>query len=156
MTIHCDSQVTARATIPDAMQEVYENSEPVPELDSLNEFRSDGKSSLKFYTDPNYFFELWKEKMNKELESKKRKKVGTEIFNENERLCHFCVPQLHCTAVLSCLHFLDFASQSGCRSYLFHCSQLRGPLHEQSQTGLSFRSARVSFRCLVKALRVFT
>eukprot|EP00112_Aurelia_sp_Birch-Aquarium-sp1_P021558 Seg584.1 transcript_id=Seg584.1/GoldUCD/mRNA.D3Y31 product="Wiskott-Aldrich syndrome protein family member 2" protein_id=Seg584.1/GoldUCD/D3Y31 len=74
MTIHCDSQVTARSTIPDAMQEVYENSEPVPELDSLNEFRSDGKSSLKFYTDPNYFFELWMEKMNKELESKKRKK----------------------------------------------------------------------------------
>ena len=87
MTIHCDSQVTARCTIPDAMQEVYENSEPVPELDSLNEFRSDGKSSLKFYTDPNYFFELWKEKMNKELESKKRKKVGTKILSVLFRFC---------------------------------------------------------------------
>ena len=87
MTIHCDSQVTARCTIPDAMQEVYENSEPVPELDSLNEFRSDGKSSLKFYTDPNYFFELWKEKMNKELESKKRKKVSAKCFIAEERLC---------------------------------------------------------------------
>ncbi len=75
MTIHYDSQVTARSTIPDAMLENYLNSEPVPDLDGLNEFRSDGKSSLKFYTDPTYFFELWKNKINKELESKKKKKV---------------------------------------------------------------------------------
>ncbi len=75
MTIHNDSQVTARSTIPDAMYETYVNSEPVPDLNSLNEFRSDGKSSLKFYTDPTYFFELWKNKMNKELESKKKRKV---------------------------------------------------------------------------------
>ena len=77
MTIHYDSQVTARSTIPDAMLEVYENSEPVPDLNSLNRFRDDGKKSLKFYTDPSYFFELWKEKMNKELESRKKKKVCT-------------------------------------------------------------------------------
>ena len=38
---------------------------------------------------------------------------------------------------------------------VFDCLVLiLGPLHEQTQTGLSFRSARVSFRCLVKALRV--
>lgn len=77
MTIHYDSQVTSRSTIPDAMLEVYENSEPVPNLNSLNKFRDDGKMSLKFYTDPSYFFELWKEKMNKELENRKKKKVKT-------------------------------------------------------------------------------
>lgn len=76
MTIRYDSQVTARSTIPDAMLEVYENSEPVPNLNSLNKFRGDGKMSLKFYTDPSYFFELWKEKMNKELENRKKKKVS--------------------------------------------------------------------------------
>lgn len=126
MTIHCDSQVTARSTIPDAMQEVYENSEPVPELDSLNEFRSDGKSSLKFYTDPNYFFELWMEKMNKELESKKRKKVGTKFFNAVKRLCQFCVLKLQYTAIMSCLYFLSLIFPS-CFWFLllFNCSQYK-------------------------------
>eukprot|EP00794_Sanderia_malayensis_P000353 gene353-986_t len=74
MTIHNDSQVTARSTIPDAMLENYRSSEPVPDLDGLDEFRHDGKNSLKFYTDPTYFFELWKNKMNKELETKKKRK----------------------------------------------------------------------------------
>ena len=80
MTIHHDSQVTARSTIPAAMLEVYENSEPVPDLNSLNIFRADGKMSLKFYTDPSFFFELWKEEMNKELESRKKKKVCNTLI----------------------------------------------------------------------------
>ena len=75
MTIHTDSQITARSTMPDAMYDTYYNSDPVPDLNSLNEFRSDGKVSLKFYTDPTYFFELWKEKMTKEVETRKKKKV---------------------------------------------------------------------------------
>ena len=75
MTIQNDIEVTSRSTIPAAMLEVYENSEPVPELNSLNKFRDDGKMSLKFYTNPSFFFELWQEEMNKELESRKKKKV---------------------------------------------------------------------------------
>ena len=75
MTIHNDSQVTARSTMPDAMLEVYNCSEPVPDLNGLNKFREDGKMSLKFYTDPTHFFELWKEKMDKELETRKKRRV---------------------------------------------------------------------------------
>ena len=75
MAIHYDTEVTARSTMPDAMLTVYNNSEPVPDLNSLNVFRDDGKMSLKFYTNPSFFFELWKEEMHKELESKKRRKV---------------------------------------------------------------------------------
>ena len=29
---------------------------------------------MKFYTDPSYFFELWRQKMNVEYEKKRRKK----------------------------------------------------------------------------------
>ena len=82
MTIHYDTEATARSTMPDAMLTVYNNSEPVPDLNSLNVFREDGKMSLKFYTNPSFFFELWKEEMNKELENKKRKKVcKAELFS---------------------------------------------------------------------------
>ena len=31
-------------------------------------FREDGKDGLKFYTDPNYFFELWRQEMVKDTE----------------------------------------------------------------------------------------
>ena len=30
--------------------------------------REDGKDGLKFYTDPNYFFELWRQEMLKDTE----------------------------------------------------------------------------------------
>lgn len=30
--------------------------------------REDGKDGLKFYTDPNYFFDLWKQEMLKDTE----------------------------------------------------------------------------------------
>ena len=31
-------------------------------------YREDGKDGLKFYTDPNYFFELWRQEMLKDTE----------------------------------------------------------------------------------------
>lgn len=31
-------------------------------------FSEDGKDGLKFYTDPNYFFELWRQEMLKDTE----------------------------------------------------------------------------------------
>ena len=33
-----------------------------------NFFREDGKDGLKFYTDPTYFFELWRQEMLKDTE----------------------------------------------------------------------------------------
>jgi hypothetical protein len=30
--------------------------------------RDDGKDGLKFYTDPNYFFDLWRQEMLKDTE----------------------------------------------------------------------------------------
>lgn len=34
------------------------------------DFREDGKDGLKFYTDPNYFFDLWSQEMLKDTEKK--------------------------------------------------------------------------------------
>lgn len=42
-------------------------------IGSLNDcldFREDGKDGLKFYTDPNYFFDLWSQEMLKDTEKK--------------------------------------------------------------------------------------
>lgn len=46
-------------------------------------FREDGKDGLKFYTDPNYFFDLWSQEMLKDTEKKlhdRGKKVCTYII----------------------------------------------------------------------------
>lgn len=74
LTVQSDQQVLSKKTMPEAMQEAYNTCNPVPDLQRLTQFRHDGKDSLKFYTDPDYFFELWKEKINAEYEKKKKKR----------------------------------------------------------------------------------
>uniref|UniRef100_T1IZF7 Wiskott-Aldrich syndrome protein family member n=1 Tax=Strigamia maritima TaxID=126957 RepID=T1IZF7_STRMM len=63
-----DQQVVSRSTIPTAMLETYKQCDKPPPLDKLNPYREDGKDGLKFYTDPNYFFELWRQDMLKDTE----------------------------------------------------------------------------------------
>ncbi|XP_065673802.1 actin-binding protein WASF3 [Hydra vulgaris] len=74
LIVRSDQQVVSRQTLPEAMLESYSKCDPVPNLQALTVFRHDGKDALKFYTDPDYFFELWKQKMSVELESRRRKK----------------------------------------------------------------------------------
>lgn len=54
-----DQQIMVRSTRPFCINEAYMHCEAPPNLSELDAFREDGKSSLKFYTDPNYFVELW-------------------------------------------------------------------------------------------------
>ncbi|KAF7493874.1 hypothetical protein SSS_07750 [Sarcoptes scabiei] len=79
-----DQQVVARNTIPDSLREVYENCDPPPSLDKLNPFRDDNINGLKLYTNPNYFFELWRKEMLQEKSSKTkiaRTKQSDNIHN---------------------------------------------------------------------------
>lgn len=54
--------------MPTAMLETYKQCDKPPPLDKLNCYREDGKDGLKFYTDPNYFFDLWRQEMLKDTE----------------------------------------------------------------------------------------
>ncbi|XP_014207045.1 wiskott-Aldrich syndrome protein family member 3 isoform X2 [Copidosoma floridanum] len=65
-----DQQVVSRDTMPTAMLETYQQCDTPPPLDKLNVYREDGKDGLKFYTDPNYFFDLWSQEMLKDTEKK--------------------------------------------------------------------------------------
>ncbi|XP_054165936.1 actin-binding protein WASF3-like [Oppia nitens] len=58
-----DQQVVARETIPESIRQVYRHCDRPPLLSKLNAYRDDGKDGLKFYTDPNYFFDLWRQEM---------------------------------------------------------------------------------------------
>src|SRR3954470_19378661 len=55
-----------RQTLPDSLHSLYLKCESPPHLDQLNPYRDDPKSALRYYTDPSYFFDLWKQEILKE------------------------------------------------------------------------------------------
>lgn len=63
-----DQKIFSHSTMPAPMLETYTMCDKPPPLNKLNNYRDDGKDGLKFYTDPNYFFELWRQEMLKDTE----------------------------------------------------------------------------------------
>ncbi|XP_064412886.1 actin-binding protein WASF3 isoform X2 [Latimeria chalumnae] len=69
-----DQQVVSKTTIPNPVADIYNQSDKPPPLNILSPYRDDKKDGLKFYTDPSYFFDLWKEKMLQDTEDKRKEK----------------------------------------------------------------------------------
>ncbi|XP_068123086.1 actin-binding protein WASF3 [Hyperolius riggenbachi] len=69
-----DQQVVSKSSIPNPVTEIYNTSDKPPPLNILTPYRDDKKDGLKFYTDPSYFFDLWKEKMLQDTEDKRKEK----------------------------------------------------------------------------------
>eukprot|EP00079_Xenopus_tropicalis_P033053 XP_017946824.1 PREDICTED: wiskott-Aldrich syndrome protein family member 3 isoform X1 [Xenopus tropicalis] len=69
-----DQQVVSKNSIPKPVIDIYRTCDRPPPLDILSAYRDDKKDSLKFYTDPSYFFDLWKEKMLQDTEDKRKEK----------------------------------------------------------------------------------
>lgn len=44
--------------------------------------RDDGKEGLKFYTNPSYFFDLWREKMLQDTEDKRKERRKQKVSLE--------------------------------------------------------------------------
>ncbi|XP_047674408.1 wiskott-Aldrich syndrome protein family member 1 isoform X2 [Tachysurus fulvidraco] len=69
-----DQQLFDRESLPVPMQETFNLCEQPPPLNILSPYRDDGKQALKFYTNPSYFFDLWREKMLQDTEDKRKEK----------------------------------------------------------------------------------
>ncbi|XP_077598552.1 actin-binding protein WASF1 isoform X1 [Stigmatopora nigra] len=69
-----DQQLFDRESLPVPMQETYQACEKPPPLNILSPYRDDGKEGLKFYTNPSYFFDLWREKMLQDTEDKRKER----------------------------------------------------------------------------------
>ncbi|XP_030275285.1 wiskott-Aldrich syndrome protein family member 3-like [Sparus aurata] len=69
-----DQQVVSRSSILNPVLEMYQRCDKPPPLNILTPYRDDKKDGLKFYTDPSYFFSLWKEKMLQATENKRKEK----------------------------------------------------------------------------------
>lgn len=62
-----DQHSLDRQTLPNTLQELYQKCDLPPNLNQLNPYRDDPKNALSYYTDPSYFFDLWKQEMLKDL-----------------------------------------------------------------------------------------
>lgn len=62
-----DQHSLDRQTLPNTLQELYQKCDSPPDLNQLNPYRDDPKNALCYYTDPSYFFDLWKEEMLKDM-----------------------------------------------------------------------------------------
>lgn len=69
-----DQQVVSKSSVPNPVREMCNLSDKPPPLNILSTYRDDHKEALKFYTDPSYFFDLWKEKMLQDTEDKRKEK----------------------------------------------------------------------------------
>ncbi|OQR76771.1 wiskott-Aldrich syndrome protein family member 3-like [Tropilaelaps mercedesae] len=78
-------QVVCRESMPAAMKEMYAACDPPPPLGNLNCYRDDGKDGLKFYTDPTYFFELWRQEMLRDTQKIKQDRVGRKLNTSQDR-----------------------------------------------------------------------
>uniref|UniRef100_A0A672KF49 Wiskott-Aldrich syndrome protein family member n=1 Tax=Sinocyclocheilus grahami TaxID=75366 RepID=A0A672KF49_SINGR len=76
-----DQQLFERQSLPFPMQETYELCEQPPPLNILTPYRDDGKEGLKFYTNPSYFFDLWREKMLQDTEDKRKERRKQKLKN---------------------------------------------------------------------------
>ncbi|KAG7484329.1 hypothetical protein MATL_G00048100 [Megalops atlanticus] len=69
-----DQQVVSKSSIPNPVLDMYNASDKPPPLSILSPYRDDNKDGMQFYTDPSYFFQLWKEKMLQDTEDKRKEK----------------------------------------------------------------------------------
>ncbi|KAM9355940.1 LOW QUALITY PROTEIN: actin-binding protein WASF1 [Pholidichthys leucotaenia] len=67
-----DQQLFERTSLR-PLQETFHTCEQPPPLNILT-YRDDGKEGLKFYTNPSYFFDLWREKMLQDTEDKRKER----------------------------------------------------------------------------------
>ncbi|XP_054457939.1 LOW QUALITY PROTEIN: actin-binding protein WASF3 [Anoplopoma fimbria] len=74
-----DQQVVSRTSVPNPVVEMYHRGDKPPPLNILSPYRDDKKDALKFYTDPSYFFNLWKEKMLQATEDKRKEKRRQKV-----------------------------------------------------------------------------
>ncbi|XP_062262146.1 actin-binding protein WASF3-like isoform X1 [Platichthys flesus] len=69
-----DQQVLSKGSTPSSVGDMYNSSDRPPPLSTLTAYREDSTDAMKFYSDPLYFFDLWKEKMLQDTEHKRKER----------------------------------------------------------------------------------
>lgn len=68
-----DQHILDRSTLPLALAEQYAICDPPPNLDALNPYRDSPTPALFLYTNPSFFFDLWKKETLKDVAERPRR-----------------------------------------------------------------------------------
>ena len=79
-TYASEQQVLSRSNLPKALLKIYDDSKRPPNLRLMNAYRDDNKDAMKFYTDPQYFFDLWAKSVVEETQKRQVKYVVNAIM----------------------------------------------------------------------------
>uniref|UniRef100_A0A3B4G9Q5 Wiskott-Aldrich syndrome protein family member 3-like n=1 Tax=Pundamilia nyererei TaxID=303518 RepID=A0A3B4G9Q5_9CICH len=86
-----DQQVLSKGSLPSAVADMYNSSDRPPPLSNLTAYREDSTDAMKYYSDPSYFFDLWKEKMLQDTEEKRkerrRHRVRVHFTHHEQKRC---------------------------------------------------------------------
>ncbi|XP_076130517.1 actin-binding protein WASF3-like [Alosa pseudoharengus] len=85
-----DQHLVSKASIPTPITQMYRLSDKPPPLGALTQYREDEVDALKLYSDPSYFFDLWKERMMLATEEKRRERRRQR---EQKRGMHGTLPR---------------------------------------------------------------
>ncbi|KAM4726872.1 actin-binding protein WASF3 [Anableps anableps] len=69
-----EQEVLSKGSTPSSVAEMYNGCDRPPPLGALTAYREDSTDAMKFYSDPSYFFDLWKEKMLQDTEDKRKER----------------------------------------------------------------------------------
>uniref|UniRef100_A0A3B3CQV3 Wiskott-Aldrich syndrome protein family member n=1 Tax=Oryzias melastigma TaxID=30732 RepID=A0A3B3CQV3_ORYME len=69
-----NQQVLSKSSTPSCVADMYNSCDRPPPLSTLSSYREDSIDAMKFYSDPSYFFDLWKEKMLQDTEDKRKER----------------------------------------------------------------------------------
>ncbi|XP_061596824.1 actin-binding protein WASF3-like [Cololabis saira] len=69
-----DQQVLLKSSTPNCVDDMFTRCDKPPPLSTLTGYREDSIDAMKFYSDPSYFFDLWKEKMLQDTEDKRKER----------------------------------------------------------------------------------
>ncbi|GAA6213931.1 wiskott-Aldrich syndrome protein family member 3-like isoform X1 [Lates japonicus] len=69
-----NQQVLSKGSTPSSVADMYNSSDRPPPLNALTTYREDSTDAMRFYSDPSYFFDLWKEKMLQDTEDKRKER----------------------------------------------------------------------------------
>ncbi|KAG4090418.1 hypothetical protein H8356DRAFT_1053287 [Neocallimastix lanati (nom. inval.)] len=69
-----EANLFTKQSQPFAISEAYQKCENLPDFTEIDNLRTDGNKCSKLYSNPNFFLEEYTDKMNKDIEIKKKRK----------------------------------------------------------------------------------
>ncbi|KAJ3104492.1 hypothetical protein HDU97_009105, partial [Phlyctochytrium planicorne] len=82
-----ETNLFTRSTEHPAIQSIYESTcAPPPQLHLLDDFRTDGEKSMKFFSYPDFFVEQWRGIMQRELDERKAKRLARRRSRQGKSL----------------------------------------------------------------------